>query len=328
MSGCWFRGVVVGLFFAAALAAAGTVARAQQEGTPENPAVVAPPVENPPPVAAPPPVEQPPTQYAQAAPPVAPAAVVAAPTFMTLDRMDSSTRVGIQVGWDKLDQVSVSDGFFMRYEPYGQYVFPGQAGGLYGHIPISHVFDFTGADATGVGNLDIGGFFMPTHSNELILRGGVAFATASTSANEEFANFETVFERLTDLLLAASHYTTFRVSASTVQEKDRLFFRGDLGFDLVIDKPAGDNPTVFFRGNLALGIRATGIDVTLELVNVGAVNGNVSGGLEQRFVHTAGLSLRTQGENQLHFGTVFPLDGDVRGKIWILSAGYQRAMNL
>jgi hypothetical protein len=216
----------------------------------------------------------------------------------------------------------------MRYEPYGQYVFPGQAVGVYGHIPLSHAFDFEGPDATAVGNIDLGGFFLPTHRDELILRAGVAFATASTGPNEQFTNFQTVFERLTDLLLAPPHYTTLRVSASTVQEKDRVFFRGDLGFDLAVDKPATDSTSVFFRGNLALGFRATPVDVTLELVNVAAVNGNVSGGLEGRFVHTAGISLRTQGENQLHFGTVFPLDDDTRGKFWIISAGYQRAMSL
>ena len=72
----------------------------------------------------------------------------------------------------------------------------------------------------------------------------------------------------------------------------------------------------------------TGVDITLELVNIGALNGNVTGGITNRFFHTAGVSLRTQGENQLHIGSVFPLDSEFRGNIWIISLGYQRAMSI
>jgi hypothetical protein len=310
-----FRGVVTVLSFAGGVGAAAPAAWAQD----------APPEAPPPAFVAPPPGYEPPTQYAQGAPP-APVAREIAPTFMTLDRMDASTRIGIQVGWDKIDPTSVSDAFLMRYEPYAQYVFPSQAGGVYAHVPISHVFDFRGADTTGLGNIDFGGFFMPTHNAELILRGGLAVATASTG-NAQFGTIISSYERLTDLLLAPANHTTLRVSASTLQQKDNLFFRADLGFDFALDKPAGESTSVYFRGNLAAGIRAPGVDITVELVNLAAVNGNESG-IENRFVHTAGFSLRSQGEDQFHIGTVFPLDEGPRGDLWIISAGYQRAMNL
>ena len=74
------------------------------------------------------------------------------------------------------------------------------------------------------------------------------------------------------------------------------------------------------------GVRAGGVDLSAELVNIGALDGSVPGGVAGRFMHTAGLGLRTQGTNQFHLGTVFPLDAGARGQIWILSAGYQRAM--
>jgi len=313
------RGVVTVLSFAGGVAAAapGAWAQGDQSAPPEAP---------PPAFVAPPPGYEPPTQYAQGAPP-APAVAEVAPTFMTLDRMDASTRFGIQIGWDKLDPERVSDGFVTRYEPYAQYVFPGQAGGIYAHVPISHIFDFNRADATGFGNIDLGGFFMPTHKAELILRGGLILPTAS-NGNGEAGNIISAFERLTDLLLAPHGYTTLRVSASTLQQRDNLFFRADAGFDLAIDKPASDTTSVYFRGNLAAGIRATGVDITAELVNVGAVNGSGYSGIEDRFFHTAGFSLRSQGEDQFHIGTVFPLDKGPRGDLWIISVGYQRAMNL
>src|SRR5204863_2441241 len=152
----------------------------------------------------------------------------------------------------------------------------------------------------------IGGFFLPTHSSELILRAGLGAPTGSASGQGPLANLLTGFERLTDLLLTQGNYTTLRLSASTVQHKDSLFLRADAGLDLAVDKPGGggDTPSVFFRGNVAFGMRAPGVDITLELVNLAAVDGTVNGGIENRFLHTAGFSLRTQGEDQFHLGTV------------------------
>jgi hypothetical protein len=289
----------------------------------------APPESPPPAFVAPPPGYEPPTQYAQAAPGTPePIADETAPTFLTLDRMDGTTRFGVQLGWDKLDARSVSDEFLTRHELYGQYVFPGQIGGIYGALSTSHLFDMNASDTTGVGNFDLGGFVMPTHSSELILRAGFGLPTGSDSGVGPAVNLITGYERLTDVLLTQGTYTTLRLSASTLQHKDSLFVRADAGFDLAIDKPAGASTSLFFRGNVALGVRVPGVDITLELVNVAAVDGTVSGGIENRFVHTAGFSLRTQGVDQFHLGTVFPLDDDARGDIWIISAGYQRAMNL
>jgi hypothetical protein len=44
--------------------------------------------------------------------------------------LDSASRAGIQVGFDKLDRIKLSDGFVMRFEPYGQYVLPNRAFGI------------------------------------------------------------------------------------------------------------------------------------------------------------------------------------------------------
>jgi hypothetical protein len=311
------------LTIAGGIGAAAATASAQD--SPE-----APPESPPPAFVAPPPGYEPPTQYAQGAPPTPAPAAEVAPTFMTLDRMDATTRLGLQMGWDKIDDTSISDGFVMRYEIYGQYLFPNKAVGVYGQLPISHAFNFNGNDATGMGNIELGGFFLPNHTSELILRGGLAMSTASDSnTNEILSNVYSTYERLTDLMLIAPQYTTLRLSASTVQQRDTLFFRADLGFDLAIDKPSGATTSVWFRGNVAVGVRATGVDITAELINIAAVNGgNGNPSLADRFFHTAGVSLRTQGENQFHIGTVFPLDSDARGEIWIISLGYQRAVSL
>jgi hypothetical protein len=245
------------------------------------------------------------------------------PSTLTLDRMDAATRFGIQVGFDKLDRVDLSDGFAMRFEPYGQYVLPSRLIGIYGMLPISHVFDFNGDDATGVGALELGAFFLPFHDSRLVLRAGLAFPTASDSGDEFVANVFSAYERMTDFMLIAPEYTTLRFSASTVQESGMAFFRGDFGLELAIDKPSGDD-AIYMHANLAAGVRLPGVDLSVELVNVGDLDG--SGDISDRFIHTLALGLRTRGPHQFYAGTVFPLDENQRGEIWILSLGYQHVM--
>jgi len=250
------------------------------------------------------------------------------PGFMTLDRMDSQSRVGIQVGWVKIDALKLTDGFAMRFEPYGQVLLPGRPIGFYGHLPIAHFFNFNDADTTGVGNLELGGFFLPMNNNDIILRAGLALSTASEGDGVQ-ANGFTALERLTDFLLIAPNYTTGRVSVSTFQRNGDFFFRADGGFDLVIDKPAaaGNAPSVFFRANVAGGLRVQEVDLTAELVNFASVNGSTETGITNRFLHTLAVGVRTLGDNQIHFGAVFPLDQITRGDFWIISLGYQRVVN-
>jgi hypothetical protein len=317
---CFVRGVVVGLSIAVAWIGAATTPAWADEPPPELPPAT---------FGAPPPDHQPgsseyvPPKEGEAPRPVA-AVDDGLPGFITLDRTSTSAHAGIQVGFNKFDDTSLSDGFAMRFNPYGQYIFPNRMGGIYGQLPIAQEFNFNGPDSTGVGNLELGGLYLPFGDARLILRGGLALATASDDDGAA-ANFETAFERLTDLLLFPADYTTLRVSASTIQTIDTFFFRLDGGFDLVLSKPGtGDDPNVFFRANAAAGIRASGVDFAVELVNLAPVDGD-AGSLTERFLHTAAVSVRTQGEDQLHLGAVFPLDDSFRGEVWIVSLGYMRA---
>jgi len=252
------------------------------------------------------------------------------PSTFTLDRMDQASRLGIQVGFDKLDDIDLSDSFFMRYELYGQYVFPNTGGGVYVQAPFAHWFNFMSRDSndhTSMGNIDIGGFLLPTHNSDLILRLGLALPTASDDANRVATDGTVAFERLTDLFLAAHDYTLLRLSASTVQEVGALFFRGDLGFDFTVDKPSNGQPSVLLRANVAGGARLDPVDLTVELVNLCAMNGEKVSGIENRFVHTAAAGFNTRGTDQFRLGMVFPLDEELRGEIWIFSLGYQHVTN-
>jgi hypothetical protein len=324
------RDVAVGAFAAACMAATPAVAWAKKHAPKAQQDERLQEAETPPPsFIAPPPGYEPPPQFqpGEAGPPV-PMSEEPMPAFVTLDRVDASSRAGVQAGWHKIDDVSLSDAFVVRLEPFGQYVLPNRAGGFYGQLPIAHRFDLGADDATGVGNLQLGGFFLPARTSEWILRAGLAAGTASNGAGSTIANFDSRFERLTDYVLIGPHTTSLRLSGSTVRRWDAIFLRADLGLDMVLDKPSAPAgaTSVFGRANVAACVRASGVDFTAELVNLVAFNGTaVPSGLTNHLLHTAAVSVRTPGEDQFHFGVVFPLDQEFRGDAWVISLGYQRA---
>lgn len=256
----------------------------------------------------------------------------ATPGTITLDRMDGSTRVSAQVGFDKIDRVKLSDGFAMRYELFADFVLPNRLVGLFSQVAVAHLFDFSSrpnsSDYTALSNWEIGAYFMPFHTSDLILRASIALPTASESFGRVETNYLVLFEGLTDFVLAVPNYTTLRLSASTVRQNQIGFFRADLGFDAVVDRPStpGDQPRVFFRANVAGGIHLGTVDLTAELVNLAAVDGTVRGGITERFVHTAAVGFSTLGPDQFRAGTVFPLDESTRGDVWIFAVGYQHLM--
>jgi hypothetical protein len=243
------------------------------------------------------------------------------PSTLTLDRMDNASRFGIQVDLDKIDSVDLSDGFVMRFEPYGQYILPNRLVGIYAQLPISHLFDSNGTDATGIGNLEVGALFLPHHDGSLILRSGLALGTASGYDDDGlFPNVLSGYGRMTDFILVAPKYTTLRLSGSTVQQSGIVFFRADLGLELAVDKPSGGD-ALFMHANIAVGVRTSAVDLSAELVNFANLEG--SGSVSQRFIHTLAFGFRTRGPNQLLGGAVFPLDEALRGEIWIFSLGFQ-----
>jgi len=311
-------------------AAAPTAAWARKAKAPPREERLQEPETPPPSFIAPPPGYEPPPQFqpGDATTPPPPRYEEPLPGFMTLDRMDASSRVGAQAGWHKIDDISLSDAFIVRLEPYGQFILPNRAVGLYGHVPLVHRFDFGADDATSLGNLELGGFYLPFRSSELIIRGGIAVPTGSDSAPRASANLQSGFERLTDFVLIGPSYTSLRLSASTVRRWDVIFLRADAGLDFVLNKPgtSANATSVFGRANVAVCARLSGVDLGFELVNLVAFNGSsVPSGLTNHLLHTAAISVRSPGEDQFHLGFIFPLDQETRGDAWIISLGYQRA---
>jgi hypothetical protein len=303
-----------------------------------DPAVVIEPTDTAPEPAAEPPRAPPPVTAPVAGPPVIQragnhtvSAADAPPTFLTTDRFDTRTRLGLQAGFVTQDQVD--DSYFLRLDLYGQYVLPSGHAGFYGEMPFSYAIlssDISAAidadSGSGHGNLGLGAFFLPLGNDELVLRVGLMLPTASTDRVGGIAVGETSLLRLTDILAAAQNTTTARLSVSTVQRNADLFFRADAGLDLIIDKDSTASQDVFGRLNLAVGARFQPADLSVELATVAALDGDNSGDFTDRLLHTAALALHTRGEHQLHAGFVLPLDEALRGEVWMLALGYQHAL--
>jgi hypothetical protein len=247
----------------------------------------------------------------------------ASPSFLTMDRMDGTSRFGLQLDWEKLSDVSVTDGFATRAELYFQYVLPLRAIGIYAQMPFAYWANFNGGDEHGIGNPDLGAYYMPGGRQTLIFRAGLTLGVASSDAGA-IANRLTVYPRLTDQIDVSPKATALRLSVSTIQTYSIAFVRGDFGFDVAISNK--DERDIWMHANAALGLRVPAVDLTGELVNSGALDG--PGSFTDRFMHSFAVMLRTRGQNLFHIGTIFPLDSGARGKLWIISLGYQRAFGL
>jgi hypothetical protein len=237
--------------------------------------------------------------------------------------MDGTNRIGLQGGVSKIAGIGFTDGVGLRIEPHAQFLLPGKTVGLYGHMPITRMIVSDATDATGLGNPELGVFYLLGGSTSLIFRGGLTFGVASDSPLGELANATTIYERLTDVINVSPKATAARLSVSTMRSFTALFFRADLGLDVAISNKSEQD--VFMHGNLALGVRVPYVDLSIESVNVGTLDGDYPS-ISDRFVHTAGFGLATRGANQLHLGWITPLDSAVRGEAWVAAIGYQRAL--
>jgi hypothetical protein len=257
-------------------------------------------------------------------------------SFMTMDRMDSATRLGAQLGLTRIEGPVVSPGSFaVRLEIHGQLVLASKRAGFYGGLPFSQlVLDessssgFVGKYPRGVSNLQAGGYLLVGGGNGLIVRGGFSLPFASSTIGSNWANGSTTWERLTDTPTTRLGFLILRLSASTVRDRGPFFLRADLGGDLVLQKPEGFDEDYYLRANLAGGVHTSTIDLALELANFCLGDDFQDEGgfsISRACYHTAAFGLRTRGRIQIHSGIVLPLDVIVRGDIWIMSFGVQTA---
>jgi hypothetical protein len=242
--------------------------------------------------------------------------------FVTLDRMDDATRVGAQVGLHDSDLNP--EGGSLRAELHGQWLFTSRRLGLYGQLPMSYVWLPGGSNEAALQNLELGGFkLLGTSERLLVLRGGVTLPTAESGRGLS-ANASTLFERLVDMPALAPDSVWLRTSGSAVIRLRDVVLRSDLGLSAQAAGPTVLNGRVLAYANLGAALLSELATLTVELVNVGSLDGR--GGFATRLLHTISAGARTKGSRtQAHFGVVIPLDSPERGNLWIFSATLSRS---
>jgi hypothetical protein len=121
---------------------------------------------------------------------------------VTLDRTDRGTRFGAQASFQLYP--GFDDTYGVRSELFGQYATPvanGGAAGVYGHMPLAHIFA-PSESLTVVGSLELGGLYVARLGPATDLAGhlGLSMPTASDGEKELVANVITGLERNHDLV--------------------------------------------------------------------------------------------------------------------------------
>ena len=217
-----------------------------------------------------------------------------APGFMTLDRVDADTRLGLQVGFIKLDDIALSDGFLMRFNPYGQYVFPGKTGGhLRAAADLARV-RLNGADSTGI-RQPRDGRLLPAHAlqrSDPARRPGRGDRRPTTTSAPS-ANIVTDVRAADRLRLDRCPTTPpcgcrrrrSSRSASSSSGRTAASISSSTGRAAPATAPASSSARTPPRGYRV----PDAVDLAFELVNLAAVNGDVTGGITERFAHTAAI---------------------------------------
>jgi hypothetical protein len=227
------------------------------------------------------------------------------PAFVTIDRADATSRAGIEASYVvPKSQPGISD-TSLRFEGHGQYVDPDLRVGGYIQMPITYLSESeNGASnsATGVGDIEVGGIYvprLPIQNLGLALRVGITAPTGSEGDNS-VANGIGIFSRATDLIDVATHGTTLRLAASPLWQSGIVFARADLGFDIMLGG-SGPNRLTLLRLNAAVGAQLGPLaSLSLESVNLYDVSDDTAGGFGSSWFNTGAIAAR------FHAGLVEP----------------------
>ncbi len=252
-------------------------------------------------------------------------------SFLTLDRQDTATRVGLQAGLHLYDE---DDFYGRRLEFYGQYA--GESAGFYARLATATLVPDDGPSLEGTGNIELGAFGLKRADGiDLVFRGGVSLPTGDDGEGL-FAHALTAFERMTDYITTtAPNALGLRPSFSAIGGGD-LFWRLDLGTDVLIDMSdeedavrLRDDAEAFARLNVGVGARfGDGGTVTAELANLAALTAEDVDG-EDAVIHTAAVSLGYAGSFvQPSLGFVLPLDEKARDALKLIVVGTVQIVGL
>lgn len=133
-------------------------------------------------------------------------------------------------------------------------------------------------------------------------------------------------ERLTDAVVAYPGTAGPRVSASGYGQHGTFFYRADVGLDTALrvadaEPRAARGATVVGRLNAAVGVWLSQLTMTTELVNVAVLNDDAAA---ERAAHGLAFAVtHRSGTLRPRVGAAAPLDGDLRGEVFVIFVGLE-----
>ena len=243
--------------------------------------------------------------------------------FETFSRQTpDGTQVALDLGISVFDHTD--DVHLLRIDLYSQIEVG--AGAVFVAVPWSVVAS-KGDDHDGAaGNIEIGGFYDFERGNfGLTAVFGLILPTAAEDGRGIFANAGALLPRLTDPITALPEALGFRFGASPRFDTRWVLFRGDFGVDVgfPVGAAADEIDTqLYIRLNAGLGLRAGPMVLTAEFVNTANMSDSGPGSAEDRFVHSAGVTLSYLSRwADAHLGMVFPLDEAMNGEVMAVTMG-------
>ena len=235
--------------------------------------------------------------------------------FATMDRLTGSPRIGLDLGYTRINLTGTRG---VRMEIYGHGVTYNREG-WYFAVPISKVFVEAGENIWGVGNAEIGSFISLSQGPwSGVVRFGLTLPTASDDPEGFVANTLTAFTRLTDLSSIVPETAWIRFSVSPVYHSGRFISQADLGIDFPFFTPDYIDLDPWFRFNLGMGAKLGPAAFLGELVILGTTG--IVTDPSDRFLETLAATVRVQaGGVEPGLSYVVPLNGNARDlNPWVL----------
>jgi hypothetical protein len=189
-------------------------------------------------------------------------------------------------------------------------------------MPISYASG-NGESGTGIGDIEVGGIFLPRMTNpdfQLVVHGGVTLPTGSDDPDDFTANALGLGARPTDLVQIIPSGLTLRLGVSPIFRSGQLFGRIDGGLDLNLDNEGDNNADPIIRLNVGGGYDLGAGAIVGELINVISTDGDASDQMANAFAigfRGAAGNLRPYG------GLTVPLDSDDFASDFAITAGLE-----
>lgn len=262
----------------------------------------------------------------------APAGEADPPGFVVIDRLDASSRIGIDLSYIAVKGDGTT---LLRAELSARYVDPTTALGGYVQVPFAFArlsrgnTGDTGDTMTDLGNVEIGGIYAPRLAAadlRLILHAGITLPTGEAYP-ESIVGTVANAARLGEFFNSAPEAMTLKLGVSPVLRRGVFFTRINLGFDRNLEVKSGTVPDVI---HVAAG---AGVDlgraaVMLEWATMVALDERFDNGtrFEGFTLNQLAVSARWRGPVSPFAAVVVPMDDDLRDLVKVtLTAGAEFA---